>query len=87
MLKQPERLAAAIAGSDVRIVLCGHNHHQALGMLGSIPVWVSPSAAYRADVTSRAVFRRLPGAAFSQIELQGSTSIATVIPIATAARL
>ena len=36
-LRNPERLRDTIAGSDVRIVVCGHNHHAALGTLGGGP--------------------------------------------------
>ena len=53
-------LADVVAGSDVRVVLCGHNHHEGLGTLGSVPVWVSPSVAYRMDVLSREEFHKIP---------------------------
>jgi 3',5'-cyclic AMP phosphodiesterase CpdA len=84
-LHNPERLRDAISGSDVRIVVCGHNHHAALGMLGAVPVWVSPATAYLADTTSTQVFRGLPGAAFSRIDLTGSGTTVTMVPIPGAA--
>ncbi len=80
-LREPECLAQAIDGADVRVILCGHNHHEGFGLLGSTPVWISPSAAYRLDVTSRTAFRGLPGGAFSRVDLDGSGASATVIPI------
>jgi len=81
-LRDPGRLRDTIAGSDVRIVLCGHNHHAALGTLGPVPVWVSPAVAYRADVTRTRDFHRVPGAAFSRIDLPGGDGpTVTVIPI------
>jgi len=80
-LCDPERLRDAIAGSDVRIVLCGHTHHAALGTLGAIPVWVSPASAYRADTTSTQVFRGVPGTAFSRIDLSDDGPTVTVIPV------
>jgi 3',5'-cyclic-AMP phosphodiesterase len=80
-LREPERLADAIDGADVRMILCGHNHHEGFGMLGSTPVWISPSAAYRLDVTSRTAFRALPGGAFTQVDLDEPGASATVIPI------
>lgn len=83
-LRDPQRLGEAIAGSDVRIVLCGHNHHEALGTLAAIPVWVSPAAAYRADTTSTRVFRGIPGAAFSRIDLSDAGPRVTVIPVPVA---
>jgi 3',5'-cyclic-AMP phosphodiesterase len=80
-LRNPDDLREALAGSDVRIVLCGHNHHEAAGSIGSIPVWVSPSSAYRADVTERDVFRGVPGSAFSRIDLMEDQHLVTVIPV------
>jgi 3',5'-cyclic-AMP phosphodiesterase len=70
-----------IAGSDVRIVLCGHNHHEALGMLGTVPVWISPAVAYRADTTSTLVFSKFPGSAFSRVDLADDGPTVTVIPV------
>jgi 3',5'-cyclic AMP phosphodiesterase CpdA len=49
-LRRPERLAAAIAGSDVRIVLSGHSHHGSAGTLGATPVWMAPALAFRYDL-------------------------------------
>jgi 3',5'-cyclic AMP phosphodiesterase CpdA len=80
-LRNPAALRDALAGSDVRIVLCGHNHHEALGMIGSIPVWVSPSAAYRLDTTATDVLRGIPGSAFSRIDLSADNLTATVVTI------
>jgi 3',5'-cyclic AMP phosphodiesterase CpdA len=83
-LRNPDDLRDALAGSDVRIVLCGHNHHEAFGVVGSVPVWVSPSSAYRADVTSRDVYRGIPGSAVSRIELTEHDLTVTVVPVPSA---
>jgi Icc protein len=82
-LRHPGRLRDAIAGSDVRLVLCGHSHHEAFGMLGAIPVWVSPAIAYRLDVTSTGAFRGVPGTAFSGIRLGDGDEgpVVTVYPV------
>jgi 3',5'-cyclic-AMP phosphodiesterase len=80
-LRNPGRLRDAIAGSDVRIVLCGHNHHEALGTLGPVPVWVCPAIAYRADVTSTQTFQRVPDIAMSRIDLSDDGPTATVITV------
>jgi 3',5'-cyclic-AMP phosphodiesterase len=80
-LRNPERLRDAIAGSDVRIVLCGHNHHEALGTLGPVPVWVCPATAYRADVTSTQTFQRVPDIALSRIDLSDDGPTVTVITV------
>ena len=83
-LRDPERLRDAISGSDVRIVVCGHNHHEALGTLGAVPVWVGPAVAYRADTTSTQTFHGVPGTAFSRIDLSDDGPTVTVIPVPVA---
>jgi 3',5'-cyclic-AMP phosphodiesterase len=80
-LREPDRLRDAIAGSDVRIFLCGHNHHEALGTLGPVPVWVCPAIAYRADITSTQTFQRVPDIALSRIDLSDDGPTVTVIPV------
>jgi 3',5'-cyclic AMP phosphodiesterase CpdA len=82
-LRDPGRLRDAIAGSDVRLVLCGHSHHEAFGMAGATPVWVSPATAYRLDVTSTGAFRGVPGTAFSGIRLGAGEDgpVVTVYPV------
>jgi 3',5'-cyclic AMP phosphodiesterase CpdA len=81
MLNRPEDLAEVIAGSDVRMILCGHNHHEGLGTVASIPVWVSPSSAYRLDVLSRDATHGLVGSAFSRIDITERGATASVIPV------
>lgn len=81
-LRRPDLLAQAIAGTDVRLICCGHNHHPAAGSLGGVPVWAGPATAYLADVTSREVFRGLPGSAFSRIDLGVGGPLVTVVPVA-----
>lgn len=41
-LDELDVLAAALEGSDVRIVLSGHYHHEMTGRLGGVPVHVVP---------------------------------------------
>ena len=82
-LRDPDRLRDAIAGSDVRIVLCGHNHHEALGTLGLVPVWVCPAIAYRADITSTQTFQRVPDIALSRIDLSDDGPTVTVVTVPT----
>ncbi|WP_254631549.1 metallophosphoesterase [Curtobacterium sp. Csp1] len=49
-LQNPEDLAEVLDGSDVRVVLGGHQHHHAVGSLGGIPVLVAPGVANDTDV-------------------------------------
>jgi Icc protein len=81
MLRRSERFAEAIDGSDVRLIICGHNHHGMSGSLASVPVWVSPATAYLMDITSRDAVRGLPGCSVSQINLGDDGTTVSVIPI------
>jgi 3',5'-cyclic AMP phosphodiesterase CpdA len=72
MLQNAAALRDAIEGSDVRVVLCGHFHHQMTGRLGETPVVVTPGVVNRIDLTTssdteRAVF----GASATVVELDG----------------
>ncbi|WFR66824.1 metallophosphoesterase [Curtobacterium flaccumfaciens] len=50
-LRNPDALADAIRGSDVRVVLAGHYHHHFAGALAGVPVLVAPGVANDTDVT------------------------------------
>ena len=78
-LRDPRRFASAIADTDVRLVICGHNHHESLGTLGGVPVWVGPATVYRADVTSRDVFRPTFGNALSLVDLDDAGPVVSVV--------
>lgn len=80
-LRQAGQLRDAIAGSDVRLILCGHYHHAALGTLGPVPVWVSPATSYLADTSSTGTVQPASGAAFSRIDLTDDGPTVTVLPI------
>ncbi|NEB03790.1 metallophosphoesterase [Streptomyces sp. SID13726] len=74
-LLDPGELAAAIRGSDVRVLLTGHFHLQLFGMLESIPVWVTPGVVNRIDLTTEhGTERAVRGASASLVELGGPTS-------------
>ena len=71
-LRDPDELAAALAGSDVRVVLCGHYHLQLVGRLGAVPVWVTPGVVTRVDMTAPAGLERaVRGAGASVVDLDG----------------
>lgn len=44
-----DELAAVLAGSDVRIVLSGHYHHEMTGQIAGIPVHVAPGVTNVVD--------------------------------------
>ena len=81
MLLDTQPLEDAVAGSDVRLIICGHNHHEQLGSIASIPVWVASASAYRLDVLSPEIPRDIPGCAFSQIDVGESGVTVSVITI------
>ncbi|HET9080791.1 MAG TPA: metallophosphoesterase [Trebonia sp.] len=79
-LRNPAPLRDAIAGTDVRLVVAGHFHHEALGTLGTVPVWVGPAAAYRLDTASTRAFHSVAGTAVSRIELTPGGPLVSTIP-------
>jgi 3',5'-cyclic-AMP phosphodiesterase len=74
-LRDPGGLAAAIRGSDVRVLLTGHFHLQLFGLLDSrVPVWVTPGVVNRVDLTTApGTERAVRGASASLVELGGAT--------------
>ncbi|WP_194837170.1 metallophosphoesterase [Nocardia sp. XZ_19_369] len=79
-LEQPELLDEVLAGSDVRLIICGHNHLTGAAALGGIPVWIGPALSYRIDpIAPIGRHRGLLGFGYSRIDLLGSTLVATAI--------
>ncbi len=85
LLRQPQRLAAALAGGDVSMILCGHSHHASAGALAGIPVWVAGASAYSADTLAPAgLFRGQAGGMYSRIDVYDDWTVATAVPISAA---
>jgi Icc protein len=81
-LREPQRLADVLRGSDVRIVLCGHLHTVIAGTLGGIPVWSGPAMAYYGDVAGPAqTMRAIAGGGVTIVETLGDDTIATYAPL------
>lgn len=81
-LREPQRLAAVIAGSDVRLVLSGHTHRASAGTVAGIPVWVSPPTASYVDVLTRDAFRGHAGGGFTRVDvLDDGEMVATFVPL------
>jgi 3',5'-cyclic AMP phosphodiesterase CpdA len=81
-LRDPQRLAAVIRSSDVRLVLSGHTHRVSAGTLAGIPVWVSPSTGSHADVLARNGFRGHAGGGFTRIDiLDDGEMVTTFVPL------
>jgi 3',5'-cyclic AMP phosphodiesterase CpdA len=80
-LRGTDRLAAAVDGSDVRMIVCGHAHHAGAGVLAGIPVWVAPALAHQVDAFPPAGrLRGVAAPAFSRIDTLGETVVATAVP-------
>jgi Icc protein len=74
-LRNRDELAAAISGSDVVAVLCGHFHLQLTGRLGPATVWATPGVVTRIDLTAPpTVVRAVYGAAATVVDLGGPFS-------------
>ena len=81
-LRGADRLAAVLAGSDVRLVLSGHAHHTGCGALAGIPVWVSPALAYQVDTLPPAgQLRGLTGSAFTRVDLLAGGLVRDARPV------
>jgi Icc protein len=82
-LRDPGRLAEAIAGTDVLMIVAGHTHHASAGALGGVPVWVATASAYQMDVLTAGagIMQGLAGSAFSRIDVADGSAVATHIPV------
>jgi Icc protein len=76
-------LAAAVVGTDVRMILAGHHHLAGFGMLGGVPVAVAPSTAIRTDPLALPGHERTFGSAgFNLVRVYpGGDVMVSVIPI------
>jgi 3',5'-cyclic-AMP phosphodiesterase len=81
-LREPERLAAVIRDTDVRMVLSGHTHRVSAGTLAGVPVWVSPSTGSVADVLAPDGYRGHAGGGFTRVDiLDDGEIVATFVPL------
>ncbi|MEU5888357.1 metallophosphoesterase [Streptomyces sp. NPDC047461] len=72
-LRNPADLAAAVRGTDVKVILTGHFHLQLCGFLESVPVWVTPGVVNRIDLTTApGTERAVRGASASLVVLGGA---------------
>jgi Icc protein len=75
-LQNPDALAVALTGTDVRVVLCGHFHAQLSGLLGGVPVCVTPGIVTRMDLTAPPhLVRAVKGAGATVVDLGGPFSL------------
>ncbi len=75
-------LAGTIRGTDVRIVLAGHQHLAGAGVLGGVPVAVAPSTAIRTDPLSpRGHERTYASIGFNLVRLYADSVAVSFVPV------
>ncbi|WP_345609863.1 metallophosphoesterase [Pseudonocardia adelaidensis] len=80
-LLRREDLAAAVAGTDVRLVLAGHTHVVSAGTLGGVPVWTGGPIATTLDpFAPGAALRGLASPSVSRIDLFPDGLLTTSVP-------
>lgn len=81
-LRDRPELAAAIAGSDVRIVLSGHTHVVSGGALAGVPVWSGGAVALLSDALAPGGGARgRRSATLSRVDLFADDVVVTSVPI------
>ncbi|WP_116947356.1 phosphodiesterase [Jiangella endophytica] len=85
-LRDQERLAAVLDGTDVRIILAGHLHYSTFGTFAGIPVAVAAATCYTIDPLAgrRALVGVDRDHAFSIVELYRDRVVSSVVPAAPA---
>ena len=85
-LRDPDRLARVVRGTDVRIMVCGHAHAVAAGTLAGIPVWSAPALGVTSDPLPPAGQMRAWGdiGGLTRIDLFDDDVVATLIPLSSA---
>jgi 3',5'-cyclic-AMP phosphodiesterase len=76
-------LAAALEGTDVRIVLAGHTHVVSAGAIAGVPVWTGGAVPYLFDALppGGGVVRALRLPTISRIDMFADGVIATAAPL------
>lgn len=86
-LRGLDELAAALAGSDVRVVLAGHYHHATTGLFAGRPVVVAPGVANRTDtLVAPGAERAVRGSGAALVELGPDGSLHATFHVASDAR-
>ncbi|OCW85225.1 metallophosphatase [Nocardia farcinica] len=84
-LQDADRLAEAISGTEVAMIVCGHSHVTGSGAIAGVPVWIGPAMSYRLDpFATKGRHRGFVGFGFSRIDVIDGSAVATAIE-ATAA--
>lgn len=82
-LADQDRLAAVLAGTDVRGILAGHLHYSTYSTLGTIPVSVASASCYTLDpAPADALLHAVAGGtSFSMTHVYADRLVHTVVPL------
>jgi 3',5'-cyclic AMP phosphodiesterase CpdA len=85
-LRDPDRLARVLKGTDVRMIVCGHAHAVAAGTLSRIPVWSAPALGVTSDPLPPVGRMRAWGdiGGLTRIDLFHDDVVATLVPLSSA---
>lgn len=85
-LQGQDRLAHALTGSDVRLILGGHLHYPTNGVFAGIPVAVAGATAYTMDLSAppRELVGIDGGRSFSLVHLFDDGATTSVVPVSDA---
>jgi 3',5'-cyclic AMP phosphodiesterase CpdA len=85
-LRDPDRLARVLKGTDVRMIVCGHAHAVAAGTLARIPVWSAPALGVTSDPLPPEGRMRAWGdiGGLTRIDLFQDDVVATLVPLSSA---
>ncbi len=85
-LRDPDRLARVLKGTDVRMIVCGHAHAVAAGTLSRIPVWSAPALGVTSDPLPPEGRMRAWGdiGGLTRIDLFDDDVVATLVPLSSA---
>lgn len=86
-LRHQDRLAAVVAGSDVRGILAGHLHYATCGTFAGVPVQVAAATCYTMNLQRPAaqVNGMDAGQSFGLVHVYEHTVTHTVVPVSDAA--
>jgi 3',5'-cyclic AMP phosphodiesterase CpdA len=85
-LRDQDRLARVLAGTDVRAILAGHLHYSTSGMFAGVPVSVAAATCYTMDLARPAaeVNGMDAGQSFQLVHVYDETITHAVVPVVDA---
>lgn len=85
-LHQMDRLAAVVAGSDIRAIMGGHYHYSTYSTFAGVPVSVASASCYTLDVApDQRLISGVDGhQAFTMMHVYDDRIVHTVVPLAEA---